>query len=397
MLTKEDVEGWNKVFADCQIKQSDLTQPSEGFLVKALVCYTRRFGYKVEPPFPLNGEKVENNKENRLFLIRLARQVDHFLKITDKSYSFTYYELIRPTPKKTSHSLYILLNYLFYYNMYKEEVFKMAHEPIQKFHEIKALIIGQQQENEKRMQDAKVLKMNVDELLKKVPHLRSEHKELSKRNADQEEEKKKLKGQFNELAEKLKHLTEQKRSLLKRVVADEEQQELQKQIESLQADLTQRKELAATNEATLRKLTESVKLMQHLKKEVEKAHDIVPLRLVEQLAETKKQLDRAMEEEDSAHVRQKQLSQIIEEEQQNYDALEQQHQAKKQEFEQKEKTCKAKIESLQRVLKEKDDKMAHIEKQDQALECELKEQQEIAEFLEKNIAIILDHYDGNST
>lgn len=97
MLTEEDVESWNQLFPDCQINNINLGNPTEGFLINALICYLRRFGFKVEPPFGLNIDAIENNKETRSFLIKLTRQIDHFLKITDKSYTFTYYDLIKPS------------------------------------------------------------------------------------------------------------------------------------------------------------------------------------------------------------------------------------------------------------------------------------------------------------
>lgn len=97
MLTKEEVDSWNVLFPDCQINNTNLANPTEQFLTHALVVYLRRFGFQIEPPFNLNAENKENNKEIRLFLIRLARQIDHFLKLTDKSYAFTYYDLIRPS------------------------------------------------------------------------------------------------------------------------------------------------------------------------------------------------------------------------------------------------------------------------------------------------------------
>ncbi|XP_061390615.1 protein BCAP-like [Musca vetustissima] len=393
MLTKEDVEGWNKVFADCQIKQSDLTQPTEGFLIRALVCYIRRFGYKVEPPFPLNkSDTVENNRENRLFLIRLARQIDHFLKITDKSYSFTYYELIRPTPKKTSHTLYILLNYLFYYNMYKEEVFKMAQEPIQKYHELKAQIERQQRENELKAQQSNELKMTVDELTKKLPQLRTEHRELAKRKASQDESLQKLKESCEELSERLKHLHEQKRSLQKKVVADEESRELQKHIDNIKADIARHKEMANTSENSLRELSNSVELMQRLKKEIENARDIVPLRLIDQLKETNKQLEKAMADERTAQERRSILTQNIEDEQQKYETLEHQYVTKKQQFEVKEKAHKESLQTLHEVLKEKTDHLAKLEKEEHALDGQIDEQKDIAEYLEETISEILTTY-----
>lgn len=105
MLTKEDVDSWNKLFPDCQINKANLDNPTEQFLTHALVVYLRSFGYQIEPPFNLSGGNKENNKETRLFAIKLARNIDSFLKITDKSYMFTYYDLIRPSKLMKSWAL----------------------------------------------------------------------------------------------------------------------------------------------------------------------------------------------------------------------------------------------------------------------------------------------------
>lgn len=280
--------------------------------------------------------------------------------------------------------------------MYKEEVFKMANGPIQKYHEINSLIERQQRENEMKAKEAKDLKMSVDELKEKLPQLRAEHKELSKRNASQEEASQKLKESCHELAEKLKHLQDQKRSLLKRVVSDEESRELQKQIENLKSDIANHKELGSVSEGTLRELNDNVELMNNLKKDIEKAEEIIPMRLIDQLSESKKQLEKAMTEEHSAQEKQTLLQQLIEEEQQNYEALEQQYTVKKKEFESKEKQHKNQLESLKHVLKQKNDKFAQMQREDHALDCQLEEQRDIAEYLKENINEILATYEGNN-
>lgn len=280
--------------------------------------------------------------------------------------------------------------------MYKEEVFKMANGPIQKYHEINSLIERQQRENEMKAKEAKDLKMSVDELKEKLPQLRAEHKELSKRNASQEEASQKLKESCHELAEKLKHLQDQKRSLLKRVVSDEESRELQKQIENLKSDIANHKELGSVSEGTLRELNDNVELMNNLKKDIEKAEEIIPMRLIDQLSESKKQLEKAMTEEHSAQEKQTLLQQLIEEEQQNYEALEQQYTVKKKEFESKEKQHKNQLESLKHVLKQKNDQFAQMQREDNALDCQLEEQRDIAEYLKENINEILATYEGNN-
>lgn len=271
----------------------------------------------------------------------------------------------------------------------------MAQEPIQKFHELKGMIERQQRENELKVQETKELKMAVDELTKQLPQLRTEHRELSKRKASQEESLQKLKESCEELAEKLKHLHEQKRSLVKKVVADEESHELQKQIDNLKADIAKHKEMANASESSLRELSNSVELMQRLKKEIEKATDIVPLRLIDQLRETNKQLEKAVAEEHAAQERRAILNQNVEEEQQNYETLVQQYLSKKQQFDVKEKSHKESLQTLQDVLKQKNDQIAKMDNQEHALDCQIEEQKDISEYLKENITEILITYGDN--
>lgn len=91
MFKKENMDSWNAVFTECQLRSTDLSNPTEGFLTGVLVGYLKRFGYKIEPPI-----MMENN-EYRLFRTKLVKQIDHMLKISNESYVFTYYDLIRPS------------------------------------------------------------------------------------------------------------------------------------------------------------------------------------------------------------------------------------------------------------------------------------------------------------
>ncbi|XP_065357786.1 kinesin-like protein KIF16B [Calliphora vicina] len=393
MLTKEDVDSWNKLFPDCQINKTTLSNPTEHFLTNALVGYLRHFGYKIEPPFNLNAENKENNRETRLFLIMLARQIDHFLKITDKIYSFTYYDLIRPTPKKTAHMLYILLNYYYYYNLYKESVFKMAHERIHKLEELRGLVDDKRRDNERRREENKNMKSTIENLMEEVPMARTKHKELEKKSFQQEEEFKKLNNTYKELKEKLNHLEEQKKILRKRVVADDESKELHKQLQQLKLEIAEQKEIELSNASNLNECKDSYAKLQKLSKEIEKANEIIPLRLIKQVQETNKQLSRAQKEEHDLQRQHKGLLQEIEEENQPRCSLEQEEQNKKQEYEFKQQEHMKTLNAKQNMLAQKIKQKTQLEEEEHISECQLEEQKDIAQYLVENISEILESYE----
>ncbi|KAM7351159.1 nuf2 [Cochliomyia hominivorax] len=393
MLTKEDVDSWNKLFPDCQINKTNLSNPSEQFLINALVVYLRRFGYHIEPPFSLNAENKENTRENRLFLIKLARYIDHFLKITDKSYTFTYYDLIRPTPKKTAHMLYILLNYYYYYNLYKEDVFKMAGDRIHKLEELMGLVDDTRRDNEQRKENNKNMKSNIENLMKEVPLARTNLQKLDKQRNQQEEEINKLKHSCVELDEKQKHLEEQKKHLRKRLVPEEESQELLKQLDQLKLELAEYKEMELTNSANLNECKESNAKLQKLSKKIQQAYEIIPLHTIKKLQENNKQLTRTQNEEHDLQLKYNSIKQEIEEEVQTKHSLEQELQNKKKEFEAKQHEHMNVLSTKQNLLKEKHKQILRMQEEEHIYECQLEEQKDIAQYLVENISEIFATYE----
>lgn len=91
MLSKEYLDSWNELCAECKMVESDLANPSEKWLTRVLISYLRMFGYRVEIPC-----SEEGSREKRIFLIKLVRHIDHIYKISDKSFTFTYYDLLKP-------------------------------------------------------------------------------------------------------------------------------------------------------------------------------------------------------------------------------------------------------------------------------------------------------------
>ncbi|XP_023307017.2 filamin-A-interacting protein 1 [Lucilia cuprina] len=393
MLTKEDVDSWNKLFPDCQINKTNLSNPTEHFLTNALVSYLRHFGINIEPPFNLQAENKENNRETRLFLITLARQIDHFLKITDKAYSFTYYDLIRPTPKKTAHMLYILLNYYYYYNLYKENVFKMAGDRINQLEELMGMVDDKRRDNEIRREENKNMKSTIENLMEEVPIARNKYRELEIKRNQQDEEIRKLRDTCKELKEKLEHLEDQKKILRKRVVADDESDELHKQLQQLKSEIAEQKEIEISNATNLNECKESYEKFQKLSKEIEQAQEIIPLRLIKQVQETNKLLTRAVKDDHDLQLKHDNLLQEIEDENHTKCSLEEEKQYKKQEFETKQNEHLKINNAKENVLKQRNTQLLQLQEEEHIFECQLEEQKEIAQYLRENISEILEPYE----
>ena len=90
MLSKEYLDSWNELCAECKMVESDLANPSEKWLTRVLISYLRMFGYRVEIPC-----SEEGSREKRIFLIKLVRHIDHIYKISDKSFTFAYYDFLK--------------------------------------------------------------------------------------------------------------------------------------------------------------------------------------------------------------------------------------------------------------------------------------------------------------
>lgn len=416
MLTKEDVDSWNTLFPDCQITENNLSHPTEHFLTLALVGYLKRFGYNVEPPFSLNVDNKENNRENRLFSIKLARQIDHFLKITDKTYNFTYYDLIRPSkfgfdeaaagivtnsffilftaPKKTSHMLYILLNYYYHYNQYKEKVFEKAGNRIRRLEDLRAMIDDTRRDNEQRREEAINMKSTIDKLMEELPEARLTQKEMFKKFTLLDEEHIRLNHVQGELKEKLKHLEGQSKDLRKCIVPDKESEDLHKQVQHLKQQLAERKEMEQKNKENLKESQVGKAKLEHLSKEIENALEIIPLHLIEQLNDTNKQLEKVQKEETADVNKHKLIIQQIEEEQQALKSLDQQRLAKKQEFDIKQNNLAKELSAKQNLLKQKNTDILNLEEDEHYLQCHLDEQMDIAYYLKENITDIMATYEN---
>lgn len=269
----------------------------------------------------------------------------------------------------------------------------MANDRIHKLDELMGLIDDIRRDNEQRKEENENMKSTIDNLVEEVPKARIMLKELDKNRNQQEDELQKLKHSCQELEDKLKHLEEQKKHLRKRLVPEEESQELFKQLEQLKLELAEQKELEMTNASNLNECKESNAKLQKMSKEIEKAYEIIPIHVIEQVQELNKQLAKAQKEEHELQLKYKGVLQEIEEEMQTKQSLDQEKQNKKQEYETKQNEQMKILTAKQNTLKQKNNELLQLEEEDHVSECQLEEQKDIAQYLVENLSEILSAYE----
>uniref|UniRef100_A0A1A9UMI5 Uncharacterized protein n=1 Tax=Glossina austeni TaxID=7395 RepID=A0A1A9UMI5_GLOAU len=387
MFKKENMDSWNAVFTECQLRSTDLSKPTEGFLTGVLVGYLKRFGYKIEPPIMME------NTEYRLFRIKLVKQIDHMLKISNESYVFTYYDLIRPTPKKTAQMLCILLNYLFYYNMYKEEVFKMIGKPLNELQDLKTRVEEIRCEKERRQKENAELKQSIQMLNERLSAGREELKAYVEKTGAKKEDIGKLEREIEELIEKLKDLQGEKNRLLKQVVSNEEFQELGKQTQQLQNKLATLAKEQGHMESVLSKRNEDIKKLQQQSVELEELNNLFPKDVLTQLESSNKQLKNLQREAPFAEDKNKLFDKDIKDLKEAVEQLQAEYSVKKNELGDKRLEEEKKIAEQRYIIKENGKRIKKLEQRVHNLQCRIADQRDIEKIIDEGVAEIMIGYD----
>uniref|UniRef100_A0A1A9WZX3 Uncharacterized protein n=1 Tax=Glossina brevipalpis TaxID=37001 RepID=A0A1A9WZX3_9MUSC len=381
-MEKEDVDRWNAVFTNCQIRLSDLSNPTTGFLTKVFVAYLKRFGYKVEAPFTME------NYENRLFRIKLAKQIDHMLKISNEKYAFTYLDLIMPT-KKTGHILCILLNYLFYYNMYKEDIFKMVGKPINDLQELKTRVEETRSKNESGEKENADLKESIQIFEGRLSLCREELKAWIEKANARKENICKLEGEIEGLIEKKERLRREKSLLLKQVVSDKEFRELEKQSQQLQNKLTTLVGEQENIESVLGKRHEDTKKLEKQTCDLEELNKIFPEDLLKQLLNISKQLKNLQREAQRLENEDKLSQRTISELTEAIELFQAEYNEKKREFGIKRLNIEKKITEQQHIIEKSCKIKNELVERENNLECRLAEQRHIEQIIDESIVELM--------
>ncbi|XP_054742568.1 kinectin [Anastrepha obliqua] len=285
MLPKEYLDSWNELCAECKMVEADLANPSEIWLTKVLISYLRMFGYRVEIP---NFE--EGTRDKRRYLIKLVRHIDHIYKITDKTFTFTYYDLLRPSPKKTSHMLRILLNYLYYFNMFKTNVFKMATERLKERQNVVDEIKYTIEENKTRHTKAEKLEKEMASLSKQIPLLINELKSLNSQIKQSKAHSQQKQDAVKDLKSKIDELKGQLRNLRRLIVPEDEGQELQTQLAKIQENISDCEQQTHNAESNLKAHIVDNSGLQDLLKIVELSKEVLSSEFVDSFNEVIKQI-----------------------------------------------------------------------------------------------------------
>uniref|UniRef100_A0A034V3C9 Kinetochore protein Nuf2 N-terminal domain-containing protein n=1 Tax=Bactrocera dorsalis TaxID=27457 RepID=A0A034V3C9_BACDO len=387
MLSKEYLDSWNELCAECKMVESDLANPSEKWLTKVLVSYLRMFGYRVEIPC-----SEEGSREKRIFLIKLVRHIDHIYKISDKSFTFTYYDLLKPSTKKTSHMLGILLNYLYYMNMFKTDVFKMANDRLAERQELVDKIKHTIEDNRKRQNKAEKMHEELAFLSNQIPlhknQLKSVTSELSRRESESQQitiAVKDLKTEIDELKGKV-------RNLKRLIVPEKEGQELQIQLNKIQEQITEYENQTRNAESNLKTHISDNNRLQEILKLVESAKDILSSDFVDSFNKSVNNLLTAETKVASCEKERVQLTQTNIQHEKTLECLQEKIKLQQHQFDEEKQKLHTLIMSK---TKECDD----LEAQTENLKCEvgavensINEQQDIQSYIQENIGVLMENY-----
>ncbi|XP_067622742.1 tropomyosin isoform X2 [Eurosta solidaginis] len=384
MLPENIIDSWNELFADCKMVESDLKNPTEAWLTNVLINYLRMFGYRI-----VNTSNEDCIRENRLFLIELVRCIDHIYKITDKTFTFTFYDLLRPTPKKTSHMLGILLNYLYYLNLFKTEVFKMASDRLKERQELGAEVKYTVEDNIKRHSKAQQIQEQVDALSKQIPIQRNELKALNSQVEHGKGQLQQKKDAITELGTKIDAFKAQVRNLKRQIVPNDEGQELQTQLVKLQENITECEEQTRNVESNLKTHILDNEKLQELLKMVENAKDILNPTFVENLNETNKKISSTEAQVANYEKEKEQLIQVINRNEKAIKSSQEKLKVEETQYDEEKQRRKQAIFCRTRECDDLASKAASVREEIHAVEKSIKRLQEVQSYIQENVANLM--------
>lgn len=133
MSNEKLIEDWNTTFTSLKIHQNDLANPCESFLINALLNILKAIHIDVNiPTYELSSGDPDLVQAGKLKLFQYV----HYMYKTLTKKKFFYFDLISPTPKKTSNLLQTLLNYVLYYNMVKDDLVSNTKMLLNKYNQL---------------------------------------------------------------------------------------------------------------------------------------------------------------------------------------------------------------------------------------------------------------------
>lgn len=229
------MESWNSIIPQ-KIKLADLEHPTESFMCRCLVSFFRMMKYDVSEFDQMYNESKESTMRKR---VAIVANTNHFYQLCmgSKQRNFLYVDLIKPSPKKTVHVLNILLNYLFYINMVRDQTVEKATQCTAKYHELEININQQKREIENHKIKINNVEQNISKMRHQLPQLETENEKLRETKQQLLVKISTFKAADSDFAEKITKLKMDYAMLQDRRVDDEEAATLIRKNEELEAEI----------------------------------------------------------------------------------------------------------------------------------------------------------------
>ncbi|XP_058459651.1 golgin subfamily A member 4-like [Malaya genurostris] len=235
MASTTFVENWNSIIPH-KIKASELEHPTESFVFRNFISFLKMMKYNVT-----EFENMYNESKDSVFLKRtsLVAYINHYYQLClgSKQSNFFYVDLIKPSPKKTMHVLNILLNYLFYVNMVRDDTVERATSCTAKFQELTAKMNQQQCELENHKIKVNNIEQSISKMKDQLPQLERENEKLRCKKKQIQENFASIKKAESEFMEKIGKLKTEFTLLKEKRVIDEDAAVLIQKNEALETEI----------------------------------------------------------------------------------------------------------------------------------------------------------------
>ncbi|XP_034475021.1 spindle assembly abnormal protein 6 homolog [Drosophila innubila] len=291
-LMEQVLNGAKMMFPELNVRVSDISHPTEAFLTRVFIHCLRAFGFRVEPPYNIESESTDTSKEKRVFLSKLCRQVQHILQISFPGKTYTYYDIIEPTAKKTLNTLDVLINYWCFYKMHKKEIIPPIMEKHMERQSLIAEITAKRRELEQRKQQQIQDKIDIAKCEANIRKLREELPKAEAELNQQSKESRQLQSDLATEEEKESEIRSQVKHLKQLVVLDSDVNIVQMETKQLTAHIESYKSEVAKQEQIYKDRRLEIENISQLNDEIENAFNILPPDVVSDYKETLKLKDR---------------------------------------------------------------------------------------------------------
>ncbi|KAL7741403.1 hypothetical protein ACLKA6_013839 [Drosophila palustris] len=369
------------LFPELNVQVSDISDPTEAFLTRALVHCLRAFGFRVEPPYNVDSEANDTSKAKRVFIGKLCRQTQRILQISFPSMTYSYYDIIAPTPKKTLNTLDVLCNYYCFYKMHKKEVIPPIMERHLERQSLIAVIAANKRELEQRKQrevqdttDIAKCEANIKKLQAELPKAESELNKQSKTLRQLQSELATQEEQQSELRNQVNHLQQL-------VVLESDMTALQMEAKELAAQIEKHKPEKAKLDQIYNERRLEIEKISRLNDEIEKAFNILPPDVLNDYKEELKQKESLEKSHVELMHKLQGLQDMNVKSQKVLAQVEEKYKARKLQCEQEASKLLEKVAEQEALKEQQTGKIEQLEQCIKTLEEKLDEEQRVAEDL----------------